>query len=247
MKITSYKTKKVIVGDNLYKILDQSLPLLKERDILAISSKIISICQGRVIKKDGRITKENLIKKEADLILPKKYIRYGVNITITNNMLISSAGIDESNSNGYFVLWPEDPQKAANEIRSFLRKKFGLRNLGVIISDSHSSLLRRGTLGFSLAWTGFKAIRNYIGKPDIFGKNLEVTQTNLVDALTASAVVVMGEGSEQTPLAVISETSNVEFVDKNPTDREIKELMLTLDEDVYSAPLSQVKWIKGGK
>ena len=82
---------------------------------------------------------------------------------------------------------------------------------------------------------------------DIFGKNLEVTQTNLVDALTASAVVVMGEGSEQTPLAVISETSNVEFVDKNPTDREIKELMLTLDEDVYSAPLSQVKWIKGGK
>ena len=72
MKITSYKTKKVIVGDNLYKILDQSLPLLKERDILAISSKIISICQGRVIKKDGKITKENLIKKEADLILPKK-------------------------------------------------------------------------------------------------------------------------------------------------------------------------------
>lgn len=247
MKATSFKTKKIVGGDNLFRILDQYLPnKIEDRSIVVISSKIISICQGRIIKNNGKITKEELIEKEANLILPPEYVRYGVRVTIKNNMLISSAGIDESNGNGYFILWPENPFKSADEIRNFVKEKYKIKNVGVVISDSHSSLLRRGTLGFSLGWSGFIPLKNYIGTPDIFGNNLEVTKSNIVDAVTVTAVFTMGEGNEQTPIAIISDLPNVEFVDRKASNQEIKELILTIDEDVYSASLSSVKWLKGG-
>ena len=76
MKVTAYKTKKVVVGDKLFAVLDQYLPKLHEKDIVVISSKIVSLTQGRVIKNDGKISKEELVKKEADLIMPEKYVRF---------------------------------------------------------------------------------------------------------------------------------------------------------------------------
>lgn len=247
MKVTAYKTKKVVVGDKLFPILDQYLPKLNEKDVVVITSKIIGICQGRVVKNDGKITKDELVKKEADLLMPEKYIRFGVHLSIKDNIMIGSAGIDESNGNDYFVLWPKDLRKTVNEIWEYLRKKHGLKYLGVIISDSHSSPFRRGALGFGISWCGFKPLRNYVGKPDIFGRKLKVEQQDTTDSLAAAAVLVMGEGNEQTPLAVINELSEVEFVDRVPNEKEIEETTVTPKTDVYSGPLKISEWRKGGK
>ena len=245
MKIIVFKTKKVKVGDNLHKILDNSLPKLKEKDVVVITSKIISICQNRVVKNDGKTDKFDLTKKEAEFYLPKEYVNYGVYLTIKNNILIASGGIDESNGNGYFVLWPRDLRATTNEIWNYLRKKYKINNLGVIVTDSKLTPLRKGVTGVGLSWCGFIPLRDYIGKPDIFGKNLKVTKTNIVDGLSASAVVIMGEGSEQTPLAVISEILNIEFVSRTPNKEEINDMGISPKDDVFSALLSSVKWIKG--
>lgn len=50
-----------------------------------------------------------IIEKEVDLFLPKSDSKYDVYLTIKHNLLIPSAGVDESNTNGYYVMWPKDP------------------------------------------------------------------------------------------------------------------------------------------
>jgi putative folate metabolism gamma-glutamate ligase len=247
MQVTAYKTKKIIIGDDLFKILEKDLPKLKENDIVVITSKIISITQGNIIKNDGKMTKLDLVTKEADLIMPEEYVRFGVHLTIKNNILIGSAGIDESNGDGYFILWPKDLQKTTEKIWTYLKEKHQLGYLGVVVTDSHSSPFRRGTRGIGLSWCGFKPLKSYVGKPDIFGRRLKYEQLSIVDSVAAAAVLVMGEGNEQTPLAVVNKTVGIEFVERIPTKAEIAETTITLNSDVYSGPLMSIKWLKGGK
>lgn len=247
MIVKSYKTEKIVPGKNLHEVLDEYLPEISERQIVFITSKIVSLSQKTVIKNDGKITKLELSKRESDWYLPEKFMKYGVRLTLTRDMLIASAGIDESNGGGYFVLWPKNPMKDAVSIWSYLRKKHNVKNLGVVITDSHGVILRRGLTGFGLSWCGFEPIKDYVGTTDIFGKILNVSKTNLVDGLAASAVLVMGEGSEQTPLAVASDLPFIKFKNFPPSKGEINEMHITPETDIYSALLKSVKWERGKK
>jgi F420-0:gamma-glutamyl ligase len=152
MKITPIKTKKVEVGDKLFNILDESLPQLKENDVVVVTSKIISITQGRVLKNDGKIDKTELIIKESDYFLPERYTTFGVHLTIKNNIIIASAGIDESNGHGYYIFWPENLIEETNKIWEYLRKKHKIKNLGVVVTDSKLAPMRREVKGFGSAW-----------------------------------------------------------------------------------------------
>lgn len=247
MKIKVIKTDKIISnGESLYTILDRYLTALKEHSILAITSKIVSICEGRVIKIEDA-DKKQLISQEAELLLPQEESKYNITLTIKNNLLIPTAGIDESNGNGYYVLWPSAPQKTANNVRDYLCNRFSLKQVGVIITDSKTTPLRWGTTGVAIVHSGFSALNNYIGKPDIFGRELKVTKANIMDALAVVAVLIMGEGNEQTPLAVIENIPFVQFQDRNPTEEELDELKISLADDLYAPLLKAVKWRKGGK
>ena len=44
------KTHKIKAGDNLHALLDKYLPELEENSVVAIASKIVGICEGRVVK-----------------------------------------------------------------------------------------------------------------------------------------------------------------------------------------------------
>ncbi len=117
-----------------------------------------------------------------------------------------------------------------------------MKNLGVIITDSTSVPLRRGAIGFALAWSGFKPLRDYRGSKDLFGRVFEIEIANLADSLAAAANLLMGEGTECTPLAVIRDAPGVVFTD---SDREPKgsELRVAPANDLF-APLLFVgkKW-----
>jgi len=124
MKILPIKTHKIRpYKQGLFDILDKYLPSLKEGSIVAITSKIISICEGRVAK-IGEADKKELVEKEAEYFLSPEKSKYNVTLAIKGNLLIPTAGIDESNGNGYYILWPENPQKTANEVRKYLRERF---------------------------------------------------------------------------------------------------------------------------
>ena len=156
-------------------------------------------------------------------------------------------GIDESNGNGYYILWPKDPQKTANEARKYLARKFGLKKVGVIITDSKITPLRWGVTGSAIVHSGFAPLNNYIGDKDIFGRELKFTKTNIMDGLGAAAVMIIGEGNEQTPLAVIEDVPFVRFQQRNPTRKELAEVRITMmEDDLYRPILTSVKWRKGG-
>jgi len=183
-----------------------------------------------------------LAAKEAEYYLPREENKYGFLITVKHNLLVASAGIDESNGNGYLVLWPKDPQKSANMIREYLVKKHKVKRVGVIITDSKLTPLRWGVTGYALASSGFRVLNSYIGKPDIFGRLMHAEKLNVADSLAAATVAVTGEGSEQTPIAIIEDLPSVVFQKRNPTNKEIKELHISLTDDVFYPLLKAVKW-----
>lgn len=247
MNIIPIKTHPIIAhGATILQVLDRYVPQVPEKSVIAITSKIVSLCEGSVAAVATH-NKDRLIEGEADYYLPKEFNKYGFHFSITNNTMIASAGIDESNGNGNYVLWPRNPQKSANEIREHLIKKFGLKRIGVIIVDSKTFPLRWGTVGTAIAHSGFEALNDYIGTKDLFDYEMRVAKANVSEGLAASSVLVMGEGAESTPIAIIEDLPFVKFQDRNPTEEELKKLVLTMDEDLYAPILNAVPWKKGKK
>lgn len=245
MKITSIKTKKITSQDkDLFKILNQYLPKIKERSILAITSKIVAITEGRVVRMDEDL-KDELIKQESQYYLDREDNPYHVSLTITRNNLVATAGIDESNGAGHFVLWPKDPQKTANQIREYLKKRFSLKNVGVVITDSKTTPFRWGVTAFAISYCGFNPLKDYSNTPDLFGRLFKFEKLNMADSLATAAAVMMGEGAEQTPLALIEDLPFIEFQDRNPTQKELDQLKITLNEDLYAPLLKTAPWKKG--
>ncbi|MGI6084048.1 MAG: coenzyme F420-0:L-glutamate ligase [Acetivibrionales bacterium] len=242
MKVTAVKTK-LLEADKcaLQEVLSESVDKLKERSIVAISSKVISLCEGNVLPlKD--LSKDELIEKEADSFIPRKYSKYGVYLTIKNGFLVPSAGIDESNTNGNYVMWPKNPQESANNCWKFLRERYGIKNVGVIITDSITSPLKWGVTGKAIAHCGFVSVNSKIGDKDLFNKRLRQTRINIADGLAASAVLCMGESIEQTPVAIIEDVPFVVFQDHVPSPEELKSLRIDIKDDLYAPLLENAPW-----
>ena len=229
--------------DDLLEVLSSSIKALKERDIVIITSKVISIWQGRCVRAEDAPNKDKLVEEEADKYLPRnnKTLAGGfVMHTIKDNIFIPSAGIDESNANGYYILWPKNSRVVAKNLWKWFREKYKVKDLGVIITDSHTIPLRWGVLGLSLAHYGFEPLKDYRGKPDLFGRKLKMTQTNIVDVISAAAVMFMGEGAECTPVAIVRDIPFAKFIHGEGATLKIKE-----KEDLYYPLLSAVNWRKG--
>lgn len=201
--------------DDLIAVLAESLPPLHERDIVVITSKVVAIHQGRT-RPIGEVDKDALILEEAERYLPRHEIPHRRAIlTLKGHTLISSAGVDESNGNGYYVLWPDKPQAMARTLWATLREQTEVTNLGVIITDSHSIPQRQGAMGVAIGFFGFEPLQDYRGQPDIFGRRLRAERGNLVDPLAAAAVLMMGEAAEQTPVCIIRGLELLTFTDRS--------------------------------
>lgn len=251
MKVKAVKTRKLLPPqDDLWEVLETVIPKLGENMVVAVASKIVAIGQGRCIPLGQVTDKDKLIIKEAEKYLPRENTPGGwVMHTIKNNLLIPTAGIDESNARGHLILWPQNLPESAGKIWKFLRQKSGLKNIGVVITDSHSIPMRRGVVGISLAHFGFKSLFDYNGREDLFGRKLKFSKTNLPDSLATAAVLAMGEGDEQTPIAIISDLpKTVEFIQKAPRKPADPSLNFEIPQefDIYQPFLTSVPWKKGG-
>lgn len=230
MKVEAIRTDRVDKAQDLNAFVDRFLPQLEENSIVVITSKIVSLCEDRMIPKN-RVNKYDLIAQEAEKIIPNEESKdASIVLTYAQGLLIPSAGIDESNGKDAFILYPKNPFDSAYKLWKFLRNKHNLENLGVIISDSHTTPLRKGVTGIALAWWGFNPLKSYVGSPDLFGHPLRVTHVNVADALAISAVFAMGEGAECTPIALIQNAPHVAF-NPNPHDR--SEIAIDPQEDLY--------------
>lgn len=246
MKVIAIKTPIVKRNDNLFKIIKASIETISERSVLVITSKIISFCQGRIIEKttNQRCEKYKLICQEADYYLEPLHSQYNITLTIKNSTLAVNAGIDESNADGGYVLWPSAIQETTNNIWHFLRKHYRIKEVGVIVTDSKTIPLRWGVVGTAISFCGFKSLYDYRGQKDLFGREIKMSQINMAEAIAVSAVLEMGEVAERTPLCIVEEIKKIKFQNRIPTKKELKELKISIKDDVYSPLLTAVDWVK---
>lgn len=222
--------------DEIWDIID-SLKV-SENDIVFITSKILSIHQGRTVKDTGN-NKEQLIKQEADKLLEyhNKEDDFTSRITITNGNIILAAGIDASNADGHFILWPKDVDKLCQEIRERLVKKYKIKNLGVVATDSHTSMLRWGVTGFTIGLAGIEPVEDIRGDKDLFSRKIELTKVNKIDPLTSMAVLLMGETNSCTPITILRNYQGIKF-NKNASMDGFK---IPPKHDIYRPLLEVIK------
>ncbi len=224
MLTTPIRTSVFTEGDDLISLITSHVPSLKEKSILVITSKIVALAEHRVVEITTSTTKEELIKRESDYAIPTRYAW----LTVKDGVVMASAGIDESNAGGKLILLPCNSFSSAHTIRKKLKKYYSIKNLGVLITDSRTLPLRAGVTGVALGYAGFQGIKDYRGTSDIFGRKFKVSRVDVADSLATAAVFTMGEGSEQQPLAVVTD-SNVTFCEKVNT----KELHIDIQDDMY--------------
>ena len=235
MIVAPIKTRVFKENENLVDFITNHIPKLKNGSVLIVTSKIVALAEGRTEERVDLTTKEKLIRRESDFALPTKWVW----LTLKDNLVVASAGIDESNANGKFILLPKDSQRSAVQIRTTLMKHYKVKRLGVIVPDSRTVPLRAGAIGLALGYAGIRGLRDYRGKKDIFGRKFKFERVNVVDCLASAAMVAMGDGDEQCPLAVI-EDANVEFVESVRRS----ELRIPLEDDMYLPFIGQLPIVK---
>jgi F420-0:gamma-glutamyl ligase len=182
---------------------------------VVVTSKVVAIGEGRC-EPVATFDKKAYIQKAAQVIIPRTY--WGTVLTITNNMFVSSSGVDQSNSNGYVTLLPEAPFQSAQKIHEYFTKRFALKNIGVVITDSHSTPCRYGAVVGAISWWGFEPLQDHVGRKDLFGRKIEHERSNLVDGIAAGVGVVMGEVNECTPVVIARGIPAVTFTNENTRD-----------------------------
>jgi len=249
MKATSFQTKLVTPQDTVTAVLAESVTHVPERSVIVIASKIFSTCENRFVPRinsdDDRTQKHELVRQEAEFYTDPHSSKYDLMLTIKRNRLAVNAGIDESNANDQFLLWPRDPQTSINAVWEFVRRHYGVKEVGIAMSDSATIPLNWGVTGIAIAHCGFNPLKSYIGKLDLFGRPLKMEQVSVLQSLTAAAVYVMGEGDERTPIGLVEDVGEVDFHDHVPSDTELAELKIELKDDVFAPVLNKAEWLNG--
>jgi len=246
MRIQAIKTPVIEMGQDLLEVFRSSFAgELRERSIVCVTSKVVSLEQRRVVdlskievSPEARTMRKLKYSKDierypglAELILRESdrvYEGHYVYLTLKDGTFMANAGIDLSNvpAEGHAILWPDDPFGWAQRFRDRLRSAYRLEQVGVLVTDSRCTPLRRGVIGLAMAYSGFEGIESQVGRADLFGRKLQFTEKAVADDLSCAAVLVMGESGESTPFAVV-EDAPVTF-----TDREIGHNELNIDPKI---------------
>lgn len=211
MEITPIQTRLLVPPkDDLHAALIESLPPLRDGDILCVTSKVLAIHQGRCVPM-GSVSKQALVESEADAWLPDSRLQDRfLALTIKGGVLIPNAGIDASKLHGFYILWPEHVTELLEQLWHYVTTTYGLQQFGLIATDTRSTPLRFGFTGVAMGSYGFDPLYSYGGRADAFGNPIQST-VNLVDSLAAAAVLAMGEGEERTPAALIRGAPHLHF------------------------------------
>ena len=231
--------KEVESSDNLVNLILESFEI-NDGDVLVFSQKIISKNEGRILSlssvnpsllADGIASSYGKDPRLVELILSesKRIVRMenGVIIVETKHGFVcANAGIDESNvKDGYATLLPDDPDKSANLLKDRIKQKTG-KNVAIIISDTFGRPFRLGQTDVAIGIAGLEPILDYNGKPDTFGKIMQVTAIAVADEICSTSELVMGK-VQKCPIAVIR---NYNF---SSSTAKIQEMLRSDHDDLF--------------
>ena len=240
LQIIPIKIKEEVdVNSNLVGLILESAEI-HDGDILVFSQKIISKNEGRIIDlakvdtsslADGIANSYGKDPRVVELILSesKRIVRMenGIIIVETNHGFVcANAGIDESNvQDGYVTLLPNDPDKSANLLKNQIEQKTR-KNIAVIISDTFGRPFRLGQTDIAIGIAGLEPILDYTGKPDTFGKIMQVTAIAVADEICSASELVMGK-IEKSPIAIVR---NYNFI---PSTAKIQKMLRSDHDDLF--------------
>ncbi len=195
---------------------------LRAGDVLVVAQKIVSKAEGRVVEvpsvtptpeaealapivaKDPRLV-------QAILSEAVRVVRARPGLLIVEHRLgyvMANAGVDHSNvgpeGDGVerVLLLPHDPDASAARLRAALAPPDGAP-FGVIVSDSFGRAWRRGTVGVAIGVAGLPALLDLRGRPDLFGRRLEVSISGFADEIAAAASLLQGQADEARPVVLV--------------------------------------------
>lgn len=239
-------------GDNLSKIIVETMKKekvpIEDGDIIVVAQKIVSKAEGRTVKlkdivpseKAKEIARQTLKDPRlVELILKetRNIVKATPEIFIIENkegIICINAGIDKSNVSGddSYTLLPEDSDKSARELLSEIAKLTG-KKVAVVICDTYSRPFRRGQVGFTIGIAGIDSFVDYRGQKDLFNYTLKVKNTAIADEIASAAELVIGQGKEAIPVAIIKNLTRVKWTKETST----KDLLIPKQEDLFKETL----------
>ena len=231
--------KDIEPNDDLVDLILESSEV-NDGDILVFSQKIVSKNDGRILSlssvnpsllANGIASSYGKDPRLVELILSesKRIVRMENGIIIVetkHGFVCANAGIDESNvQDGYAILLPDNPDQSANLLKGKIEQKTG-KNIAVIISDTFGRPFRLGQTNVAIGIAGLEPVLDYNGKPDTFGKIMQVTAIAIADEICSASELVMGK-VEKCPIAIVR---NYNF---NLSDAKIQKLLRSEHDDLF--------------
>ena len=192
-------------GDDLAAAVATNAPWLRDGDIVVVTSKVVSKCEGRVVAApadpDERdALRRRLIDSEAVRVLARK----GRTLITENRigLVQAAAGVDGSNiGTTELALLPVDPDGSAAALRSALRDRLGVE-VAVLITDTMGRAWRNGQTDAAIGSAGLPVLYGYAGAVDSHGNELLVTEVAVADEIAGAADLVKGKLTA-VPVAVV--------------------------------------------
>ncbi len=190
-------------------------------DVLVVAQKIVSKAEGRLVDlatiepSEQAVALAGEVDKDPRLVQvilseSVRVVRARRGVLIVEHRLgfiMANAGVDQSNvapvdGAHRVLLLPENPDRSAETLRRGLKAATGV-DLAVVINDSFGRPWRQGTAGVAIGVAGLPALIDLRGRPDLFGRRLEVSVVGFADEIAAAASLVMGQANEALPVVVV--------------------------------------------
>jgi coenzyme F420-0:L-glutamate ligase/coenzyme F420-1:gamma-L-glutamate ligase len=183
-------------GDDLADALAAAAPWLRDGDVVVVTSKVLSKCEGRIVAapadpEERDALRRKLIDGEAVRVLARKG-----RTLITENalgLIQAAAGVDGSNiGTTELALLPVDPDGSAAALRTGLAERLGV-DVAIVITDTMGRAWRNGQIDQAIGAAGLPVLHGYAGAVDRHGNELLVTEVAVADEIAAAADLVKGK------------------------------------------------------
>lgn len=220
-------------GDDLPRLIVEAARKLgwgiREKDVLVVGQKAVSKAEGRLVdigsvrpskracaiaRKTGRKPGfVQIVLNDSRRVL--RADKTALIVTTKHGWTCLNAGVDKSNVKGdqNYAMLPTSPDASARKIRSRIRRLTG-KNIGVIVTDTHSRPFRLGQVEETIGIAGVNPLADYRGQRDLFGYQLRFKNVALADEVAGAAELVMGQGREAIPAALVRGLKRVRFLDE---------------------------------
>ncbi|ODQ88441.1 coenzyme F420-0:L-glutamate ligase [Mycolicibacterium holsaticum] len=192
-------------GDDLAAAIAAAAPWLRDNDIVVVTSKVVSKCEGRIVAApDDPEERDTLRRKLVDAEAVRVLARKGRTLITENalGLIQAAAGVDGSNvGSTELALLPVDPDRSAAVLRTALRDRLGV-TVGVVITDTMGRAWRNGQIDAAIGAAGLTVLHGYAGSQDRHGNDLVVTEIAVADEVAAAADLVKGKLTD-IPVAVV--------------------------------------------